>query len=157
MPSWATDNTLEFIIFLALVAGAAVFGGQWGAGEWYRGLSKPNWTPPNWAFPVAWTLLYILIAISGFLMWNTPGERHDLLIGLWGLQLALNALWSYIFFGRHDMRIALAEMGALWLTIAAYIVLGWPVNMLAAALFAPYLVWVSYAFALNLAIVARNR
>ncbi len=156
MPSWVSGNVMAFIFFLALVAAAAFFGGQWGAGPWYRSLSKPSWTPPDWLFPVAWTLLYVMIAIAGLLVWSTPHESRTTLLTLWGLQLALNALWSYIFFGRRDMRLALVDIMALWLTIAAFIVLAWPVNELAAILFMPYLAWVSFAALLNGTIWLRN-
>jgi benzodiazapine receptor len=156
MPSWTSYTMLTFIVFLALVAGAAFFGGQWGAGPWYRSLSKPSWTPPNWLFPAVWTLLYAMIAIAGLLVWNTPHESRTTLLTLWGMQLVLNALWSYIFFGRRDMRLALVDIVLLWLTIAVFIMLAWPVNELAAVLFMPYLTWVSYATALNATIWLRN-
>ena len=156
MPSWVSYNMLAFICFLALVAGAAFFGGQWGAREWYRSLSKPSWTPPGWLFAPAWTLLYVMIAVAGFLVWNTPHESRTTLLAIWGVQLVFNALWSYVFFARRDMRLALADIAALWLAIAAFIVMAWPVNELAAALFTPYLAWISYAGALNAAIWLRN-
>ena len=156
MPSWTSYTMLTFIVFLALVAGAAFFGGQWGAGPWYRSLSKPSWTPPNWLFPAVWTLLYAMIAIAGLLVWNTPHESRTILLTLWGMQLVLNALWSYIFFGRRDMRLALVDIVLLWLTIAVFIMLAWPANELAAILFMPYLAWVSYATALNATIWLRN-
>lgn len=156
MPSWTSYTMLTFIIFLGLVAGAAFFGGQWGAGPWYRSLSKPAWTPPNWLFPAAWTLLYAMMAVAGLLVWNTPHENRTALVTLWGVQLVLNALWSYIFFGRRDMRLALVDVVALWLAIAAFILLAWPANQLAAMLFVPYLVWVTYATALNANIWVRN-
>jgi len=156
MPSWTSYNMLTFIVFLALVAGAAFFGGQWSAAAWYRSLSKPSWTPPNWLFPAVWTLLYAMIAISGWLIWNSPDETRTTLLAIWAVQLLLNALWSYFFFGRQDMRTALVDIIALWVAIAAYIVIAWPVNQLAAILFMPYLAWVSYATALNADILRRN-
>ena len=156
MPSWMSSNMLTFILFLALVASAAFFGGQWGAGPWYRTLSKPSWTPPDWLFPAVWTLLYVLIAIAGWLVWDTDGANRPVLLTLWAAQLVFNALWSYIFFGRRDMRLALLDIVALWLAIGAFIVLAWPVNQLAAMLFVPYFVWVSYAMALNATIWMRN-
>ena len=156
MPSWVSYNMLTFILFLALVTGAAFFGGQWGAGVWYRSLSKPNWTPPNWLFPAVWTLLYALIAIAGWLVWNLVHPSRPLLLTLWAAQLIFNALWSYIFFGRRDMRLALVDIVALWVVIAAFMVMAWPVNELAAILFMPYLLWVSYAIALNATIMMRN-
>ena len=156
MPSWVSYDMLTFILFLALVAGAAFFGGQWGAGEWYRRLSKPSWTPPSWLFAPAWTLLYVLIATAGFLIWNTGHESRTLLITLWGVQLMLNALWSYVFFGRKELGLALAELSALWLSIAAFTVVAWQVNQTASILFMPYLAWVSFAGALNAIIWRRN-
>lgn len=149
MPSWVTYNMLAFIIFLALVAGVAFFGGQWDNKEWYASLNKPSWTPPSWLFPPVWFLLYAFIAIAGFLIWNTPHENRTLLLGLWAMQLVLNGLWSFIFFGKKEIGLALADIAALWLTIAAFTVLAWPVNQLASMLFIPYLAWVSYATALN--------
>jgi len=156
MPSWISYNMLTFILFLALVAAAAFFGGQWGARSWYNGLSKPRWTPPGWLFGPVWTLLYVMIAVAGMLVWNTPHENRALLLALWGAQLVLNGLWSYIFFGRRDLGLGLVEIMALWLSIAAFVVVAWPVNPLAAILFLPYLAWVSYAAALNAAIWRRN-
>jgi benzodiazapine receptor len=156
MPSWVSYNMLAFIIFLALVGGAAFFGGQWNNKGWYASLSKPGWTPPSWLFPPVWTLLYVLIAIAGWLVWNTPHESRTLLLALWGVQLVLNAFWSFIFFGRKQIGAALAEIAALWVAIAAFTVLAWPANHLASMLFMPYLAWVSYALALNAWIWRRN-
>ena len=156
MPDWISTDLLSFFAFLGAVAAAAAFGGQWGAGPWYNALSKPSWTPPNWLFPVAWSVLYIMVAVAGWLVWRTPHPDQPLLLGLWAAQLFFNALWSYIFFGRKNLGLALAELGLLWLSIAAFTVLAWPVEPTAALLFVPYLVWVSYAGALNASIWHRN-
>lgn len=156
MPAWMSYDMMTLIVFLALVAFAAYFGGLWEAGDWYRSLCKPRWTPPNWLFPVVWTLLYTLIAIAGLLVWNTADENRTLLVTLWGAQLILNALWSYIFFGRRDMRLALFDIALLWVAIASFIGFAWRANELAAILFLPYLAWVSYATALNAAILRLN-
>lgn len=156
MPDWISPDLLTFLGFFGAVAAAAAFGGQWGAGPWYKALSKPSWTPPNWLFPVAWSVLYIMIAVAGWLIWRTPHPDQGLLLGLWVAQLFFNALWSYIFFGRKNLGLALAELTLLWLSIAAFTVLAWPVNQTASLLFAPYLVWVSYAGALNASIWQRN-
>jgi len=156
MPSWVSYHMLTFILFLALVAGAAFFGGQWDGKDWYRTLSKPRWTPPGWLFPPVWTLLYVLIAIAGMQAWNAEHESRVLLLALWGAQLLLNGLWSFIFFGRKKIGFALAEIAVLWLIIAAFIAVAWPVDAMASALFVPYLAWVSYAAALNASIWRRN-
>ncbi len=156
MLDWISPNILSFAVFVGLVLAAAVFGGQWGAGPWYNALSKPSWTPPNWLFPVAWTVLYLMIAVAGWLIWETPHESQNLLLAVWGIQLLLNAGWSYIFFGRKEIGLAFIELSGLWLSIAAFILLAWPVNPNASLLFIPYLIWVSYAGALNAAIWRRN-
>lgn len=156
LPSWVSDTLPTFLVFLGLVAAAAFFGGQWGAREWYRQLDKPSWTPPGWLFGPVWSLLYVMIAAAGLLVWQTPHESRPLLLGLWGAQLVLNALWSYVFFGRKELGYGLLEMMTLWLAIAAFIVMAWPVNQTASLLFMPYLAWISFAAALNAAIWLRN-
>ncbi len=156
MPDWISPDIISFAVFVALVIGAAMFGGQWGANEWYRALSKPSWTPPDWLFPIAWTALYLMIAIAGWLAWETPHPNRGLLLALWVGQLLLNAGWSYIFFGRKAITAALGELALLWLSILGFIVIAWDANRTAAYLFLPYLVWVSYAGALNASILARN-
>jgi translocator protein len=156
MTEWITPDTISFAVFVGLVIAAAAFGGQWGAGPWYNALSKPGWTPPNWLFPIAWSVIYLMIAVSGWLVWQVPNGSRKLLLALWGAQLLLNAIWSYIFFGRKEIGLALAELCTLWLAIAAFIFFAWPVDQEAALLFVPYLIWVSYAGALNAAIWRRN-
>jgi translocator protein len=156
MPSWLSPNIGSLLLFLALVAGTAVLGGQFGAGQWYADLSKPGWTPPNWLFPPVWTVLYIMIGVAGWLVWTTPHESRTLLLALWSAQLLLNAAWSYIFFGRHEIALGLIDILALLAFIAAFIVIAWPVNRAAAWLFIPYLLWVSYASALNGSIWLKN-
>ena len=156
MLDWISPELLSFIVFFGLVVAAAVFGGQWGADSWYQMLNKPSWTPPNWLFPVAWTILYFMIALAGWQIWETPGADTQLPLAAWGVQLLLNAFWSYIFFGRKQIGLALAEIVLLWIAIAAFIILAWDINRTAAWLFVPYLIWVSYAGALNAAILAGN-
>jgi tryptophan-rich sensory protein len=156
MTELISSAPFSFAVFVGLVIAAAAFGGQWGAGAWYNALSKPGWTPPNGLFPVAWTVLYLMMAVAGWLIWETPHPSRPALLAVWGAQLLLNALWSYIFFGRKDIGLALAELSGLWVLIAIFTVLAWPVNREAALLFLPYLIWVSYAGALNAAIWRRN-
>jgi tryptophan-rich sensory protein len=156
MTELISSAPFSFAVFVGLVIAAAAFGGQWGAGPWYNALSKPDWTPPNWLFPVAWTVLYLMMAVAGWLIWETPHPSRPMLLTVWGAQLLLNALWSYIFFGRKDIGFALAELSGLWVLIAIFVVLAWPVNREAALLFLPYLSWVTYAGALNAAIWRRN-
>lgn len=148
------SNAVSLIVFLGLVALAAVTGSQFMPGPWYQTLTKPWWTPPNWAFPIAWTLLYIMIAIAGWRVWKAEGIGAALAV--WAIGLVLNAAWSWIMFGRHEIGLALADLALLWVSIAVFIALALPVDRLSAYLFVPYLAWVSYAGALNFAIWRLN-
>lgn len=148
---------LVLLAFVAVNVAAATSGALFPPGRWYEGLAKPGWRPPNWAFPVVWTLLYAMIAVSGWLVWHAAtAEQLPLALGLYGVQIVLNALWSWIFFGLRRMRLALAELGLLWLSIAAMIVTYWPIHAGAALLLVPYLAWVTAAGALNRAMVRLN-
>ncbi|MBX2805446.1 MAG: tryptophan-rich sensory protein [Hyphomicrobiales bacterium] len=156
MLDWISPELLSFFVFVGLVISAAAFGGQWRAGRWYQLLDKPSWTPPNWLFPIAWTIIYFMIAMAGWQIWETPHAGTLLPLVVWGIQLLLNTAWSYIFFARKQIGLALADIVALWLSIAAFIILAWDINRAAAWLFVPYMVWVSYAAALNATILTRN-
>lgn len=144
------SNAVSLLAFLALVALAAVSGSQFSPGPWYDALTKPSWTPPKWLFPVAWTVLYIMIAIAGWRVWKAEGVGAALAV--WAVGLILNAAWSWIMFGERQIGWALVDLVGMWLSIVAFIALAWPVDRTAALLFLPYLVWVSYAGALNLVI-----
>ncbi|WP_082073061.1 TspO/MBR family protein [Hyphomicrobium sp. 99] len=147
-------NIGSLIIFAALVAIAATSGATFMPGDWYASLNKPAWTPPNWAFPVAWTILYILIAIAGWLTWKAAGFTHATVV--WGIALILNALWSYIMFGQHQISLALLELVALWIAIILFIGMAWRVDARASYLFLPYLAWVTFAGTLNFAVWQLN-
>lgn len=142
------------IPFALLVFAAAVTGSTFLPGPWYDALNKPLWTPPNWLFPVAWTILYLMIAGAGWLAWKAEGIATAVVI--WGIGLVFNGLWSYLMFGRHDIFAALIDLTALWLAIAAFIVATWTNESRAAYLFVPYLAWVSFAGALNFAVWRLN-
>lgn len=148
---------MSLVVFLVLVFVAASSGALFSPGEWYERLAKPSWTPPKLAFPIVWTVLYVLIAVSGWLVWEAaPAEALPLAMSVWGVQLALNAGWSAVFFGLKQMRWALAELVLLWLAILATIVVFWPIDVLAAVLLLPYLAWVTTAGALNRAMIRLN-
>lgn len=142
------------LFFFALVAAAALTGQAFQPGEWYEGLAKPDFTPPNWIFPVAWTALYILIAIAGWRVWRAPEGRAAL--GVWIVALGLNAAWSFLMFGQHAIGLALVDIYALLAAIFAFIVLAWKADRPAALLFVPYAAWVSFASVLNLAVWQLN-
>ena len=148
---------VSFIAFVLLVAVVALSGVYFQPGEWYAALAKPAWTPPNWLFPVAWTLLYLSIAISGWLVWRMVAVRPTALaFSLYGLQLVLNAAWSWLFFGLHRMDLAFMNIVALWVAILATIIAFCQIRPAAGLLLIPYLLWVGFAAALNLAIWRLN-
>lgn len=147
-------SLIALVAFVGLTAGAAAFGAQFRPGAWYAALAKPTWTPPNWVFAPVWTTLYVMIAVAGWLAWRESGSRTTIII--WAVGLALNAAWSYLFFGQQQIFAALIDIVALWLMIAAFIGAAWPLNRLASLLFVPYLAWVSLATALNWTIYRMN-
>jgi translocator protein len=146
---------LSLLVFIALVAATALTGAQFQPGPWYAQLAKPSWTPPNWLFGPVWTLLYIGIAVAGWLVWRKTG-RIDAALWIWIAQLALNAMWSWLFFGLHRPDLALANIVLMLVLIAWFIVVARGVSPVASYLFIPYLLWVSYATALNFAIWRAN-
>ena len=154
------NDAIPLGLFLFATAAAAITGSRFAPGTWYAKLNKPSWTPPPWAFPVVWTTLYIMIAIAGWKAWQAQGfgplEGFGPLVIIWIVQLVLNAIWSWIMFGRKQIGWALADISAMWLTIAAFIILAWPVSQTAALLFVPYLAWVTIAWTLNLRIYQLN-
>jgi tryptophan-rich sensory protein len=143
--------------FVVAVFAAASTGAIFKPGDWYRGLRKPFFTPADWVFPVAWSVMYTMIAVSGWLVWETAAPDAWLWPMLvFGLHLILNAAWSWIFFGLRRIDWAMAEVAALWLSLVAMIVVFWPINPLAGALLLPYLAWASFAGVLNTAILRMN-
>lgn len=144
----------SLLVFVLLVLAAALTGSLFKPGSWYADLVKPSWTPPNWAFPVAWTTLYVMIAIAGWLAWRV--ERFGSATGFWATQLVLNAHWSWTMFGEHNIGWAFTVIVAMWFAIVGFIYSTWTIRRSAALLFVPYLAWVSYAAALNFAIWRLN-
>jgi tryptophan-rich sensory protein len=140
--------------FFAFVIAAASTGAMFSPGAWYESLVRPSWTPPNWLFPIAWTILYAMIAIAGWRVWEAEG--FGLTLAVWAVGLILNAAWSWIMFGERQIGWALVDLILMWISIVAFIALAWPIDRTAAYLFLPYLVWVSYAGALNFVIWRLN-
>ncbi len=150
---------------VALVAAPVVVGGISGLltsgqiGTWYRTLDRPDWNPPDWVFGPVWTTLYVLMGFALRTAVRAPAaERARLLaVGLFALQLALNFGWSWIFFVEHELGLAVVEIVALWLAIAATIVAFGRIRPIAGALLIPYIAWVTFASALTVAIWQLNR
>ena len=144
-----------FVVFLLACAGAAATGAMFPPGPWYDRLEKPSWTPPNWLFPLAWTALYLALAVAGARVAPLDGSAHAM--AFWAMQIAFNALWTPVFFGLKRLGAALVVLGMLWLAVAGLLVAVRPLDGWSFAILVPYLVWVSYAGALNAWIWARNR
>lgn len=139
-----------------LCLGTGAIGGSLTAAsvhDWYPTLHKPSWTPPDWLFAPVWTLLFVLMAVSAWIVWSRVDFRvARISLYLFLVQLVLNICWSGIFFSLQRPDIAAVEILLLWAAIAATLVSFGRVSRLSAALLVPYLLWVSYAAALNGAI-----
>ncbi|MGC5012400.1 TspO/MBR family protein [Streptosporangium sp. DT93] len=142
-----------FVVLLVLVAVVGSLSAVNAGGE-YLSLERPAWAPPQWLFGPAWTVLYIMIALSGWLAWSARGLTPAL--GVYAVQLVLNAAWTPLFFGAGRYGLAFAEIVVLWLAILANIVMFRRISRPAAWLLVPYLLWVTYAAALNFAIWQLN-
>lgn len=155
--------SMRYLGFLisALIANAAgligsVFTAQ-SVRTWYLIINRPSWNPPGWIFGPVWTILYILMGVASYLVWEKrglPGAKSALFV--YGIQLVLNLLWSFLFFGLKNPGLAFAEIILLWLAIVATLVLFWRLNTTAGALLVPYLLWVSFASFLNYTIWKLN-
>lgn len=144
-------------LWLLVTFAVALVGSLPTPGEWYAGLRKPAWTPPNQLFGPVWLLLYTLMAFAAWLVWHHGGLlRQALPLGAYGVQLALNGLWSWVFFGWRAPGWAFAEILLLAVTIGVTIRLFARVSRPAAWLLVPYLAWVVFAAGLNLAIWRLN-
>ncbi len=143
------------VVFMVCTAAAAVVGARTEPGEWYASLARPAWTPPGWIFGPVWTTLYLMIAVAGYRVWRREGFGGAA-VRLWFLQIVLNGLWSYLFFGRHLLGIAAIEIVVLWLSILACAVRFRRVDPVSSWLFVPYLLWVGFASALTIRIWTLN-
>lgn len=143
-----------FLVFLAACGAAGATGALFKPGAWYRGLQKPGFTPPDWMFPLAWTTIYVLSAIAAARV--APLAGNALAMAFWALQIALNTLWSPVFFGLHRPRAGLVIVAALWLAVAGTCASFLALDTWAGIMIGPYLIWVTLAAALNAAIVRLN-
>ncbi len=150
----------EIFVLIGFVLGtfmAGITGALFKPGEWYERLNKPSWRPPNRLFAPVWSLLYLTIGVSGWLVWREHGFRDA--VGpftAFTVQLILNAGWSAIFFGLRRIDFALLEIILLWLSVLTTVALFFFLNKMAAFLLVPYLVWVSFAVLLNFSVWRLN-
>jgi tryptophan-rich sensory protein len=152
-----TSAVIALLVFVAVVALAALTGSRFRPGEWYERLNKPSWRPPNWLFAPVWSALYLMIAVAGWLVWRSAGLAAAGALALWLGQLVLNAAWSPAFFGLRRPDLGLVVISALWLAIVATVIAFTGISVWATWLMVPYLLWVSFASLLNLAIWRLNR
>lgn len=156
-----SNRFLRLVICIAVVALVAAVGSYFTAPAipaWYANLAKPPYAPPNWLFGPVWTLLYLMMGIAAFLVWDRGLERRNVRFALvvFAIQLALNSLWSAIFFGLRFPLGAFIEVIILWLAILATIMLFSRISRPAAWLLVPYIFWVSFAAFLNFGIWQAN-
>lgn len=150
-------RTLPLVGWVALVFSASLTGLLVSTEGWYAELTKPAWNPPSRLFGPVWSTLYIAMGVSAWLVWRQGGwSQQRGRLALFIMQWALNALWTPLFFGLHQIGLALAEIIVLWVAIAATIASFARVSQVAAALLVPYLAWVSFATFLTFTIWRLN-
>jgi tryptophan-rich sensory protein len=149
------NRHVSLVLFLSLVLGGGfVLGFLTAPGAWYAGLTKPALTPPAWLFGPVWSVLYILIAVAGWLVWQR--DRHAVAMQLWWAQVVLNFLWTPVFFATHQIGLAVVVILLLLAAILGFIATAWQLDRVAAWLFVPYAAWVAFASVLNGSIWALN-
>ena len=153
-------HPLALIGWVALAEGAGAFGSLFTAPAiqgWYATLTKPDLTPPSWVFAPVWSTLFLFMGIAAYLVWQRRHVSHvRTSFVFFGVQLALNVLWSFLFFGLQNPAFALLDIAFLWVAIFGTIVAFAKVSRSAAWLLAPYLAWVSFAAYLNYLLWALN-
>jgi len=125
---------------------------------WYASINKPEFNPPNWVFAPVWTMLFLLMGISLYLIWEKGLEKKEVkhAVYVFGLQLFLNIVWSFLFFGLQNPFLAFAEIVLLWIAILASIILFYRISKKAGLLLVPYILWVSFAAFLNYSVWILN-
>lgn len=146
------NNTLKLIISIILpqlIGGVGALVTISSVGSWYQTIDKPFFTPPSWVFGPAWTTLYLLMGIALFLIWKSDHPSKKTALWLFGIQLVLNGIWSPAFFGLESPILGLVVIVPLWILIVVCIKVFFPIHKTASYLMVPYLLWVSFATALN--------
>ena len=157
-PHPAFSSLAKLGVLLALSGLVAMIGTQFGPGAWYDHIAKPAWNPPNWVFGPVWTALYVLMAVAAWRVWRKPATQAvDDALFFYGVQLALNAIWSPMFFGLQNPLIALMDIVLLLAVAGVTTAMFWRIDRVAGMLFLPYAAWVAFATALNAAVWSLNR
>ena len=142
-------------LLAAFAAGAVGAVASVDAASFYAQLSRPSWAPPAWLFGPVWSALYALMGLAAWLVWRSPASTR-VALGLFGTQLVINALWSWLFFAWHRGALAAADVFVLLALIIATVAAFWRTSRFAALLLAPYLLWVGFASVLTWAVWRSN-
>lgn len=151
-------NTVYLVGFIAVILGIGfVVAGITSAHiqGWYSVINHPSFAPPNWVFGPIWSVIYIMIAIAGWLV-CLKGQLKGRVLSIYVIQLALNFLWSIVFFSYHEIGLALLEMSVIWVFVAWNIRVFMPISKTAGRLLVPYILWISFAWVLNLGFLLSN-
>jgi len=155
------SKILKLIISVLVCQGAGIVGSLFttsAISTWYVTIQKPSFNPPNWIFAPVWTLLFLLMGISLYLVWSKglKDKKIKTALFIFGIQLVLNIFWSFLFFGLQSPLYAFIEIIIFWLAISLTIISSYKISKLAAYLLLPYILWVSFASVLNFSILILN-
>ncbi len=155
------NNIARLIISILICEGAGIIGSLFTMSQiksWYAGIKKPSFNPPGWIFGPVWSILFLLMGVSLYLVWSggISGIPIETEITIFGIQLALNILWSILFFGIHSPRLAFVDIIFLWAMILLTVFEFYSINNTAGLLLVPYFLWVSFALILNFEIWKLN-
>jgi benzodiazapine receptor len=153
-------NTVPLVFFLTVCLGVSAVGGwitQTSVNDWYQTLAKPPMNPPDWVFAPMWITLYVMMAVAGWRVWlRSANNIRRMAMVAFAVQLMLNLIWSFIFFGAQSPGFAAIEIVLLWISILITLLMFWRIDGFAGWLMSPYIVWVSFAIYLNISIVLLN-
>jgi benzodiazapine receptor len=155
-----TKNLLGLFVALALcffAAGIGAFAASRGLNEWYPALRKPSWNPPSWVFGFIWSSLYTMMAVASWLVWRRRATAPVATpLSVFAVQLLLNAAWPMLFFSLRSPGLGFLEIILLWLVVATTVGMFWRVSNAAGMVMVPYLLWITFAMALNGSIWSLN-
>ena len=143
------QRLISLSVFLFLVVAAAAIGGQFIGGEWYQAMNQPEWNPSAMVMALVWAVLYVLMAVSAWMVWESKRGLAQTALAWWGLQLLLSVVWSWLFFGLHRIGWSLGVMG-LWVLIVLITIKAFrPIRLEASSLMMPVGAWLMFALVLN--------
>jgi len=143
------QKLISLSVFIFLVVAAAAVGGQFIGGEWYQAMNQPGWNPSAVVMAAVWAVLYVLMAVSAWMVWETMRGLAQTALAWWGLQLLLSVVWSWMFFGLHRVGWSMGVMGLWVLVVLITIKVFRPIRLEASSLMMPVGAWLLFALALN--------